>query len=91
LKWIREATAGVDVPTRYLCPISLQVMQCPVRAPDGFYYERYHLSKWLDFDELRRSPVTYEPFGEVTLGCLDQEFYIEIHDFINRQATELLS
>ena len=37
----------VDVPSAFLCPISLGLMQDPVVAADGHSYERSYIARWL--------------------------------------------
>eukprot|EP00727_Mastigamoeba_balamuthi_P007218 m51a1_g3116 putative wd40 repeat-containing protein (775) ;mRNA; f:170913-174845 len=37
----------VVLPRDFVCPITLQIMEDPVVAPDGFTYEREAISKWL--------------------------------------------
>jgi len=45
-----------DVPHRYKCPISLEIMRDAVLCSDGFYYDREHIRDWLTTSN--RSPMT---------------------------------
>jgi len=45
-----------NVPEFLLCPLSRDVMEDPVRAPDGFVYERALITEWLERN--RSSPLT---------------------------------
>ncbi len=47
---------GAKVPAAFLCPISLDIMNDPVVASDGFMYERDQIEKWLKNNN--RSPMT---------------------------------
>ncbi|CAA7404447.1 unnamed protein product [Spirodela intermedia] len=62
---------GVDVPSYFLCPISLQIMRDPVTVCTGITYDRDSIEKWI-FSGNRRveatCPVTKQPIpgGELT-------------------------
>lgn len=37
----------IDVPSHFLCPISLQLMRDPVTVATGITYDREHIERWL--------------------------------------------
>ncbi|KAL6840263.1 hypothetical protein ACP4OV_030073 [Aristida adscensionis] len=41
------ASAPAEVPSHFLCPISLQLMRDPVTLPTGISYDRAAISRWL--------------------------------------------
>eukprot|EP00727_Mastigamoeba_balamuthi_P013521 m51a1_g8792 hypothetical protein (830) ;mRNA; f:232309-235432 len=43
----RDCSDEEEVPREYLCPITLQLMEEPVVASDGFIYERAAIAQWL--------------------------------------------
>jgi len=46
-------------PSIFLCPISLQIMEDPVFAADGFIYDRKYIECWLN--EHQVSPMSNQP------------------------------
>ncbi|KAJ4353723.1 uncharacterized protein N0V89_005453 [Didymosphaeria variabile] len=53
-----HTVAGLEfvIPTDYLCPISIELMEDPVSTTDGFTYERRSIERWLQSHET--SPCT---------------------------------
>jgi hypothetical protein len=49
----------VDIPTKYVCPITRQLMADPVSAPDGHIYEKNAIEAWLSVNAT--SPMTRVP------------------------------
>jgi len=49
----------MDAPDEFLCPISYDMMEDPVRAQDGFVYDRKSIERW--FVSSNRSPMTNLP------------------------------
>mmetsp|Transcript_3846 Transcript_3846/g.9950 ORF Transcript_3846/g.9950 Transcript_3846/m.9950 type:complete len:223 (-) Transcript_3846:306-974(-) len=47
------------------CPITLDVMKCPVFASDGHTYDAHAIESWLQFNQT--SPVTREPMNTRSL------------------------
>ena len=41
------ASAAVEVPDEYICPITAEIMTDPVSTLDGFTYERKAITEWL--------------------------------------------
>jgi len=56
-----------EAPDDFLCPISLEMMEEPVIASDGFSYNRTSIQGWLaNPNSKRRSPMTNQPlFSDV--------------------------
>ena len=53
-------------PTEFICPISLDIMDDPVVASDGFSYERSEISEQIrraGFGRAARSPMTQQPLS----------------------------
>ncbi|RYF12506.1 MAG: hypothetical protein EOO40_01105, partial [Deltaproteobacteria bacterium] len=42
-----ELLPGIELPDAYRCPVSLELMEGPVRAPDGYHYESSAIIQWL--------------------------------------------
>eukprot|EP00727_Mastigamoeba_balamuthi_P011521 m51a1_g6992 hypothetical protein (416) ;mRNA; r:171732-172979 len=67
---LEGAAAALEqrVPPMFKCPITLGLMRDPVVAPDGFFYERAAIEKWL----LARgtSPMTRKPMSVGSLMAL---------------------
>lgn len=56
-----------DVPSTFLCPISLALMQDPVVAADGHSYERSYITRWLASKSM--SPKNNTPLASDLLFC----------------------
>ncbi|KAF9680797.1 hypothetical protein SADUNF_Sadunf06G0158800 [Salix dunnii] len=55
----------IEVPSFFLCPISLQIMRDPVIVPTGITYDRESIEKWLFSGKNDTCPVT----KQVISGC----------------------
>ncbi|GAQ85143.1 hypothetical protein KFL_002210080 [Klebsormidium nitens] len=76
-----EATgqsAGDEVPHRFICPISQDVMEEPVLAADGNHYDRSFIAKWLETHTT--SPLTNLDFEHRNL-VLDRALLNEIREW----------
>ncbi len=49
-----------NIPFEFKCPLSLDVMDDPVRASDNFVYERIYIQQHIDLSMHPRSPMTRE-------------------------------
>ncbi|KAI3822686.1 hypothetical protein L1987_10281 [Smallanthus sonchifolius] len=49
---------NVEVPTFFICPISLELMKDPVTLPTGITYDRDSIEKWLYTKKNNTCPVT---------------------------------
>ncbi|KAK8928177.1 E3 ubiquitin-protein ligase PUB23 [Platanthera zijinensis] len=55
----------VEIPSYYLCPISLEIMRDPVTLPTGITFDRDSIEKWLFSDQKNRTcPVTKQPLPD---------------------------
>ncbi|XP_062186976.1 E3 ubiquitin-protein ligase PUB23-like [Phragmites australis] len=61
------ASAPAEVPSHFLCPISLQIMRDPVTLPTGISYDRVAILRWLaapaSASSGRTCPVTRQPLA----------------------------
>ncbi|KAF7851929.1 hypothetical protein BT93_L1642 [Corymbia citriodora subsp. variegata] len=57
----------VEIPSFFVCPISLQLMKDPVTAPTGITYDRESIEKWLFSAKNRTCPVTKQPIPDCDL------------------------
>jgi len=86
LELVHEAlSTRDDIPARFLCPISRDVMLYPIVATDGRRYERWHIDQWLQFDSEARSPVDLAPMSAANF-TYDDALRMEIRDFIRESA-----
>lgn len=59
-------SAEGDIPDEYLCSITLERLEDPVVAADGYTYERRAIQEWFDLGRTR-SPRTNEPLVDFIL------------------------
>eukprot|EP00257_Ricinus_communis_P026590 XP_025014004.1 E3 ubiquitin-protein ligase PUB23 isoform X3 [Ricinus communis] len=57
----------IDVPSFFLCPISLQLMTDPVTVPTGITYDRQSIEKWLFAGKNHTCPVTKQLISDCDL------------------------
>jgi hypothetical protein len=62
-RWLEELDEVA--PQLFHCPLSLEVMEDPVVAADGYTYERSMIAAWLARNQ--RSPLTNEPVETTAL------------------------
>ncbi|XP_020595401.1 E3 ubiquitin-protein ligase PUB23-like [Phalaenopsis equestris] len=52
----------VEIPSYFLCPVSLQMMRDPVTLPTGITFDRHSIERWLFSDSNHNTcPVTKQP------------------------------
>lgn len=56
----------IEVPSHFLCPISMQLMKDPVIVSTGITYDREHIEKWLLTCKNKFCPVTKQALSEDT-------------------------
>jgi U-box domain len=56
-----------EIPSYFLCPISLELMQDPVTPLTGITYDRSSIDKWLQTNKPHTCPVTRQPLTDLTL------------------------
>lgn len=47
-----------EPPIEFMCPITMEIMRCPMIAGDGYTYESANIKKWIDLRGT--SPITRE-------------------------------
>ncbi|KAI9072583.1 hypothetical protein K1719_044689 [Acacia pycnantha] len=57
----------IDVPSHFLCPISLQLMRDPVTVRTGITYDRENIETWLFSCKNRTCPVTKQSILDTDL------------------------
>ncbi|KAF7851928.1 hypothetical protein BT93_L1641 [Corymbia citriodora subsp. variegata] len=57
----------VEIPSFFICPISLQLMKDPVTVPTGITYDRESIEKWLFSAKNRTCPITKQPIPDCDL------------------------
>ncbi|PKA61542.1 E3 ubiquitin-protein ligase PUB23 [Apostasia shenzhenica] len=60
----------VEVPSYFLCPISLQIMRDPVTLSTGITYDRCSIERWLFSGRRATCPVTKQPLPDSGEGDL---------------------
>ncbi|CAH8384298.1 unnamed protein product [Eruca vesicaria subsp. sativa] len=57
----------IEIPTFFLCPISLEIMKDPVIVSTGITYDRDSIEKWLVSAKKNSCPVTKQDITDVDL------------------------
>lgn len=57
----------IDVPSFFICPISLQIMKDPVTISTGITYDRMSIEKWLFLSKNNTCPVTKQVVSDPEL------------------------
>uniref|UniRef100_A0ACD5UY37 Uncharacterized protein n=1 Tax=Avena sativa TaxID=4498 RepID=A0ACD5UY37_AVESA len=55
--------AQVDVPSYFLCPISMEIMRDPVTLSSGITYDRESIERWVFTDGHGECPMTKQQLG----------------------------
>ena len=81
------ATSGGDHPESLCCPISMELMECPVMAADGNTYDRSSIEAWLKTGK-KTSPMTGAPLAHLGLtpNNLVRSMVSEYRDAASRRA-----
>jgi hypothetical protein len=56
----------IDVPSFFVCPISLEIMKDPVTVSTGITYDRESIEKWLISKKNKTCPVTKQKLSDYT-------------------------
>ncbi|XP_021771284.1 E3 ubiquitin-protein ligase PUB23-like [Chenopodium quinoa] len=59
----------IDVPSFFICPISLQIMKDPITVPTGITYDRESIEKWVFTNNNTTCPVTKQPLNIDSCDC----------------------
>ena len=84
IKWLKKLDVNtkkpinVDIPEKFLCPITHEIMMEPVSCCDGFTYEKNAIAEWFMSGKYT-SPMTNE-----TLSKTDFTQNLEIRDAIRK-------
>ncbi|KAG6570464.1 E3 ubiquitin-protein ligase PUB22, partial [Cucurbita argyrosperma subsp. argyrosperma] len=62
-----DGGGDLEVPSYFLCPISLQLMRDPVTISTGITYDRSNIEKWLFSCNKRTCPITKQPLSDPDL------------------------
>ncbi|XP_043695556.1 E3 ubiquitin-protein ligase PUB23-like [Telopea speciosissima] len=57
----------IDIPSYFLCPISLEIMRDPVTVSSGMTYERESIERWIFSSKNSSCPVTRQPLSDADL------------------------
>ena len=57
------SAAQVDVPSYFLCPISMEIMRDPVTLSSGITYDRESIERWVFTDGHGECPMTKQQLG----------------------------
>ena len=81
------ATSGGDHPESLCCPISMELMDCPVIAADGNTYDRSSIEDWFSRGK-ETSPLTGAPLAHLGLtpNNLVRSMVSEYRDAASRRA-----
>lgn len=60
----------IEIPSHFLCPISLQLMRDPVTVSTGITYDRENIENWLFSCKNDACPVTKQPLNDTTADLL---------------------
>ncbi|XP_043694456.1 E3 ubiquitin-protein ligase PUB23-like [Telopea speciosissima] len=58
---------NIDIPSYFLCPISLEIMRDPVTVCSGMTYERESIERWIFTSKNSSCPVTRQPLSDSDL------------------------
>ena len=59
--------AQVEVPSYFLCPISMELMEDPVTVATGVTYDRRSIERWLFSYGRTTCPATMQPLANLDL------------------------
>nr|XP_043634003.1 E3 ubiquitin-protein ligase PUB23-like [Erigeron canadensis] len=62
-----DSENGVEVPSYFICPISLDIMKDPVILSSGITYDRESIEKWLYTNKNVTCPVTKQALTDLEL------------------------
>ena len=57
----KERMTALAVPDEFICPLTLEIMQCPVMTKTGFNYEKKAIMDWLQTKQV--CPLTRQPLS----------------------------
>ncbi|KAJ4971443.1 hypothetical protein NE237_004542 [Protea cynaroides] len=57
----------IDIPSYFLCPISLEIMRDPVTMSSGITFDRESIEKWIYTNKNSTCPITRQPLSDTDL------------------------
>ncbi|KAJ0458129.1 putative U box domain, Zinc finger, RING/FYVE/PHD-type [Helianthus annuus] len=60
-------TKGIEIPSYFVCPISLEIMKDPVTLSTGITYDRESIEKWLCTKNHDTCPITRQALTDIEL------------------------
>ena len=72
-----------EAPFEFLCPITNKIMSDPVKASDGYNYERKAIRRW--FRKKRSSPMTNETLTDFEVRS-NAELRSQIERFVENHS-----
>jgi hypothetical protein len=72
-----------EADARFICPLSLKVLQTPVRSPLGHVFEAACIRQYLICNG-NQCPITDAPLWEWELQPVDNEFLAQLEQFRNK-------
>ena len=75
-----------EYPTKYTCPIMMDLMLNPVKASDGIIYEKNAIIDW--YNKNGTSPYTREPLHNIFIE--QSQLQKEIDSFISENNIKIL-
>ena len=89
-----EFPITLTYPKTFECPITRTIMKDPVRADDGYNYEKLAITKWLNtlesLDTQATSPISRVPISKSTL-TRNIELCKEIEEWFEKNVTQVIA
>ncbi|KAJ4971045.1 hypothetical protein NE237_004144 [Protea cynaroides] len=57
----------IDIPSYFICPISLEIMKDPVTVCSGITFERESIERWIFTSKNSTCPITRQPLSDTDL------------------------
>ncbi|KAK1411004.1 hypothetical protein QVD17_37547 [Tagetes erecta] len=62
-----DSTKEIEIPSFFICPISLEIMKDPVTLSTGITYDRESIEKWLGNKKNNTCPITKQTLSDIEL------------------------
>ena len=79
-----NAKKTFQIPDKFLCPISRQIMEEPVVASDGYTYEKEEIERWMRATAVPRSPLADQVL-------LDKAFPLKLNQYVKSDIAAFVS
>ncbi|KAJ4972188.1 hypothetical protein NE237_005287 [Protea cynaroides] len=57
----------IDIPSRFICPISLEIMKDPVTVSSGITFDRESIERWIFTSKNSTCPISRQPLSDTDL------------------------